>query len=113
MRMTTRRHFIKTAAAGVAAAAAARTTAAGAQPLTPVKVGAVVLGDFGVVTPTLVGIEKGYFKQNGLDAELIPFKGGPDMLKVVLSGSADIGIAGATDPLVFRERGTPIRALAT
>ena len=111
--MTTRRNFLKTAAAGVAAAATARTTAAGAQPLTPVKIGAVVLGDFGVVTPTLVGIEKGYFKQNGLDAELIPFKGGPDLLKGVLSGSADIGITGATDPLVFRERGTPIRALAT
>ncbi len=111
--MTTRRDFLKTAAAGVAATAAVRTTAARAQSLKPVKIGAVVLGDFGVVTPTLVGIEKGYFKQNGLDAELIPFKGGPDLLKGVLSGSADIGITGATDPLVFRERGTPIRALAT
>jgi NitT/TauT family transport system substrate-binding protein len=110
--MTTRRDFLKTAAA-MAAAAAARTTGAEAQPLTPLKIGAVVLGDFGVVTPTLVGIEKGYFKQNGLDAELIPFKGGPDLLKGVLSGSADIGISGATDPLVFRERGTSIRALAT
>jgi len=110
--MTTRRDFLKTAA-GVAAAAAARTAPAAAQPLTPIKIGAVVLGDFGVVTPTQVGIEKGYFKQNGLDAELIPFKGGPDMLKGVLSGSVDIGISGATDPLVFRERGTPIRALAT
>jgi NitT/TauT family transport system substrate-binding protein len=111
--MTTRRSFLKTATAGVAAAAAVRATAAGAQALNPVKIGAVVMGDFGVVTPTLVGIEKGYFKQNGLEAELIPFKGGPDLLKGVLSGSADIGITGATDPLVFRERGTPIRALAT
>ena len=98
--MTTRRDFLRTAAAGVAAAAATRTTGAAAQPLTQIKIGAVVLGDFGVVTPTMVGIEKGYFKQNGLDAELIPFKGGPDLLKGVLSGSADIGITGATDPLV-------------
>jgi NitT/TauT family transport system substrate-binding protein len=111
--MTTRRNFLKTTAAGVAAAAVTRTHQTAAQPLTPIKIGAVVLGDFGVVTPTLVGIEKGYFKQNGLDAELITFKGGPDLLKGVLSGSADIGISGATDPLVFRERGTPIRALAT
>src|SRR6266567_1038876 len=111
--MTTRRSFLKTTAAGVAATAAARAMTAGAQAPTPVKIGAVVLGDFGVVTPTLVGIEKGYFKQNGLEAELIPFKGGPDLLKGVLSGSADIGITGATDPLVFRDRGTPIRALAT
>jgi len=111
--MTTRRSFLKTTAAGVAATAAARAMTAGAQAPTPVKIGAVVLGDFGVVTPTLVGIEKGYFKENGLEAELIPFKGGPDLLKGVLSGSADIGITGATDPLVFRDRGTPIRALAT
>src|SRR3984893_3124592 len=111
--MTTRRSFLKTATAGVAAAAVAQGGRLSAQPLTPIKIGAVVLGDFGVVTPTMVGIEKGFFKQNGLEAELIPFKGGPDLLKGVLSGSADIGITGATDPLVFRERGTPIRALAT
>src|SRR6266542_7017705 len=111
--MKTRRDFLKTGAAGMAAAAASHTIPARAQALTPVKIGAVVLGDFGVVTPTLVGIEKGYFKQNGLDAEMIPFKGGPDLLKGVLSGAADIGLTGATDPLVFRERGTTIRAVAT
>ena len=111
--MRTRRDFLKVGAAGVAAVAMSRTMMARAQSPTPVKIGAVVLGDFGVVTPTQVAIEKGYFKQNGLDAELIPFKGGPDLLKGVLSGSADIGITGATDPLVFRERGTPIRTLAT
>jgi NitT/TauT family transport system substrate-binding protein len=44
---------------------------------------------------------------------MIPFKGGPDLLKGVLAGAADIGLTGATDPLVFRERGTTIRALAT
>jgi ABC-type nitrate/sulfonate/bicarbonate transport system substrate-binding protein len=111
--MTTRRGFLKTAAGAAAMAMTGQAGPARAQALTPVKVGAVVLGDFGVVTPTQVGIEKGYFKQLGLGAELIPFKGGPDLLKGVLSGSADIGITGATDPLVFRERGTPIRALAT
>jgi len=111
--MATRRSFLKTATAGVAAAAVARGSRLSAQSLTPIKIGAVVLGDFGVVTPTTVGIQKGYFKQNGLEADLIPFKGGPDLLKGVLAGAADIGITGATDPLVFRERGTPIRALCT
>jgi len=55
---------------------------------------------------------RGFFKQNGVEAELIPFRGGPDLVKGVLSGSVDIGITGATDPLVFRERGTTIRAIA-
>src|SRR5229473_2817065 len=111
--MTTRRSFLKTATAGMAAAAVAQGGRLSAQPLTPIKIGAVVLGDFGVVTPTTVGIQKGFFKQNGLEADLIPFKGGPDLLKGILAGAAEIGITGATDPLVFRERGTPIRALAT
>jgi NitT/TauT family transport system substrate-binding protein len=100
-------------AGGVLAASAVRLRPGAAQPLTPVKVGCVVLGDFGINAPTLVGIEKGMFKQNGLDAEMIPFKGGPDLLKGVLAGAADIGLTGATDPLVFRERGTTIRAVAT
>jgi NitT/TauT family transport system substrate-binding protein len=107
----TRRGFLKTVAAGVAAGAAGAHPARARQ-TAPVKIGAVVLGDFGVVAPTMVAIEKGFFKESGVDAELIPFKGGPDLLKGVLAGSADIGITGATDPLVFRERGTTIRAIA-
>jgi len=84
-----------------------------AQGTAPAKIGLVVLGDMGIAAPAMVALEKGYFKQNGIDAELIPFKGGPDLLKGVLAGSADIGLTGATDPLVFRERGTTIRAIAT
>ena len=110
---TTRRRFLGSMTGGVLAASAVRFRPVAAQPLTPVKVGCVVLGDFGINAPTLVGIEKGLFKQNGLDAEMIPFKGGPDLLKGVLAGAADIGLTGATDPLVFRERGTTIRAVAT
>jgi NitT/TauT family transport system substrate-binding protein len=110
---TTRRGFLKSVAGGAVAAGAMGLRPAAAQPLTPVKVGGVVLGDFGIAAPSLVALEKGFFKQNGLDAEFIPFKGGPDLLKGVLSGSADIGLSGATDPLVFRERGTTIRAMAT
>src|SRR5712664_506674 len=111
--MTTRRTFLKTATAGVAAAAVAPGGRLSAQPLTPIKIGAVVLGDFGVVTPTTVGIQKGFFKQNGLEAEMIPFKGGPDLLKGVLAGAADIGLTGATDALVLQERDTTILAVAT
>ncbi len=111
---TTRRRFLTTMAGGAVAAGAVRLGPASAQPrLLPVKIGGVVLGDFGIAGPTLVGLEKGFFSQNGLDAEFIPFKGGPDMLKGVLAGSADIGLTGATDPLVFRDRGTTIRAMAT
>src|SRR5262245_37441809 len=109
----TRRRFLTTMAGGAVTAGSLRPGRAGAQSSAPVKVGCVVLGDFGINAPTMVALEKGFFKQNGLDAEMIPFKGGPDLLKGVLAGAADIGLTGATDPLVFRERGTTIRAMAT
>ena len=111
--MTTRRRFLGTMAGGALATGVTRERPAAAQAPTAVRVGCVVLGDFGINAPTLVGLDKGFFKQNGLDAEMIPFKGGPDLLKGVLAGAADIGLTGATDPLVFRERGTTIRAVAT
>src|SRR5712691_4076144 len=110
---TTRRSFLKTVAGGAAAATTGMWRPEAARAATAVKIGHVVLGDFGINGPTMVALEKGYFKQAGLDAEMIPFKGGPDLLKGVLSGAADIGLTGATDPLVFRDRGTTIRALAT
>ena len=108
---TTRRSFLKTIAGGTALASAASWPPTTARAAASVKVGCVVLGDFGINVPTMVAIEKGFFKQNDLDAEMIPFKGGPDLLKGVLAGAADIGLTGATDPLVFRERGTGIRAM--
>jgi NitT/TauT family transport system substrate-binding protein len=107
---TTRRGFLRT---GVVALGVARVGTAGAQSATPVKVGHVVLGDLGVNVPTLIALEKGFFKQNGVDAEMITFKSGPDLLKGVMSGGADIGITGGTDPLVFRDRGSTIRMVAT
>jgi NitT/TauT family transport system substrate-binding protein len=111
--MTTRRSFVTSVTGALLTATMVRPRRAATQTLTPVKVGCVVLGDFGINAPTLVALEKGYFKQNGLEAEMIPFKGGPDLLKGVLAGGADIGLTGATDPLVFRDRGTTIRTVAT
>src|SRR5215510_6598342 len=113
MTMTTRRSFLMGVTGGALAVGGLRIAPARAQGTTPVKIGLVVLGDMGIAAPAMVAVEKGYFRQNGLEAELIPFKGGPDLLKGVLAGGADIGLTGATDPLVFRERGTGIRAVAT
>lgn len=110
---TTRRRFLTGLTGGAIAAGMLSQRRALAQATTPVKVGCVVLGDLGINGPTLIALEKGYFKQNGLDAEMIPFKGGPDLLKGMIAGAADIGLTGATDPLVFRDRGTTIRAVAT
>jgi NitT/TauT family transport system substrate-binding protein len=111
MEATTRRKFLKTVTVGVGAAAGAFPLLSSAQGVS-FKIGPVVLQDLATVAPVLIAIEKGYFRDNGIAAEMIPFRGGPDLLKGVLAGTVEMGVSGGTDVLVFRERGTLIRAVA-
>ncbi|MGQ0548313.1 MAG: ABC transporter substrate-binding protein [Armatimonadota bacterium] len=116
MARVTRRRFLEMTGAAIAAGTVGRWVGArealAQQTLVPFKMGAVVLGDLATAGPILVGIEKGFYKDYGIAAEMVPFTGGPPLLRGVLAGTADIGITGATDPLVFRAAGAPIRAVA-
>ena len=109
MTTTSRRAFL--AAASVAAAGAAVPRVARAQPR--VKIGTAVLGDYSLAGPVIVALEKGFFGQEGINAEFVPFRGGPDLLKAVLAGDVLIALTGSTDLLVFREAGSPIKMIAT
>lgn len=46
-------------------------------------------------TPLYVAIEKGYFKENGINLELILTSGADKVSAAVLSGDAQVGLAGA------------------
>src|SRR2546427_8018845 len=63
--------------------------------------------------PVIVALDQGLFKAEGLAAEFVPFRGGPDLLKAVMTGECLIGITGSSDILVFREAGSPIKMIAT
>jgi NitT/TauT family transport system substrate-binding protein len=45
--------------------------------------------------------------------EFVPFRGGPNLVKAVISGEVLLGAAGSTDILVFREAGMPLKMVAT
>jgi ABC-type nitrate/sulfonate/bicarbonate transport system substrate-binding protein len=109
--MTTmsRRAFLGSTAVAAAGAVAPRVVHA--QPT--VKIGTAVLGDYSLAGPIIVGLEKGFFGQEGINAEFVPFRGGPDLLKAVLAGDVLIAATGSTDILVFREAGSPIKMIAT
>ncbi len=109
---TSRRHFLKLASAGAVAAGLPLGPGAG-RAQASAKVGTAVLGDYAMAGPVIVALDHGYFKESGLTAEFVPFRGGPDLLKAVIGGEALIGITGATDILVFREAGAPIKMIAT
>ena len=109
MTRISRRQILRSAALALPAVAAPRV--ARAQP--SVKIGTAVLGDYSLAGPIIVALEKGFFRQEGVNAEFIPFRGGPDLLKAVLSGDVLIGATGSTDILVFREAGSPVKMIAT
>jgi NitT/TauT family transport system substrate-binding protein len=111
MARMTRRRFLVTSAAAAAAAGPLAPAIVVAQQ--SVKIGTAVLGDYGLAGPVIVGIEKGFFKAQGLAVEFVPFRGGPDLSKGVLSGDVLLGISGGTDILVFREKGAPLKMVAS
>ncbi|MGH2628045.1 MAG: ABC transporter substrate-binding protein, partial [Anaerolineales bacterium] len=68
---------------------------------------------YSLTAPTLIALEKGYFKAQGVAAEFQPFRGGPDLVKAVMANQIQIGITGSTDVPVFRAEGVPVRFVAT
>ena len=107
--VTTRRRFV----AGALAATTTPVLTRAARAQTAVKIGTAVLGDYSMAGPVIVALERGFFKSEGLAAEFVPFRGGPDLLKAVMAGECLVGITGSTDILVFREAGSPIKMIAT
>jgi NitT/TauT family transport system substrate-binding protein len=110
MATLTRRELLCALATTAAAVASTPPTAHGQ---VRVKIGTAVLGDYSMAGPIILALEKGMFKSEGLDAEFIPFRGGPDLLKAVLAGETLVGVTGSTDIFVFREAGAAIKMLAT
>jgi NitT/TauT family transport system substrate-binding protein len=106
---TSRREFSKRLVASAVLAGAPSIVRA--QPT--FRIGSAVLGSYILAGPIVVAAEKGFFRDQGVSAEFIPFRGGPDLVKAVLAGEVLVGLTGATDIIVFREAGMPIRMTAT
>ena len=106
-----RRDFLRLATAGAVAAGAFAVPRRG-RAQAPVKIGTAVFGAYSLAAPVMVAAEKGFFRAQGVDAEFIPFRGGPDLAKAVMAGEVLIGLTGSTDIIVFREAGMPIKLVA-
>lgn len=99
----------ESASAPASSAAASETTPASSPAADPVKVKlqlkwvpqAQFAGYF-------VALEKGYYKDEGLDVEIVP--GGPDIVpeQQVANGAADIGIDWVASLLAHQEEGLPL-----
>ena len=92
-------HRIVIAAAAIAALACAQAEAA-----EKVRVGKAVPHAF-AFTPLDIGIEKGFFRQNGIEIENIAFMGGARLHQGLAADGADIGL-GAGPEFSLVSRGT-------
>jgi NitT/TauT family transport system substrate-binding protein len=59
--------------------------------------------------PFFLALEKGYFKAEGLEIEMIAVPGGPAVAAAIAGGSADIGYAAPTPIAIAREQGQKYR----
>src|SRR3989449_6128652 len=99
-----RRRFLATAAA-IPAALRPRP----ARGATAVKIGTAVLGDYSMAGPVIVARERGLFAREGLAAEFVPFRGGPDPLKAVMAGGNLLRHDRGTPNLGFPRGGAPAK----
>jgi len=62
--------------------------------------------------PIFLAIEKGYFKDEGIDVDLMPGEGSSVTVKLVGNRDADFGFATADQVLIAAQRGLPLVATA-
>ena len=97
------------AAVGPAPPPAAPTeTAASPAPLTVVRGGQVAA----VAYPFYIGIERGYYQEQGIEMQVETFRAGSDMVPMIASGQLDVAQQ-AVVPSTFNAalRGVPIKAI--
>jgi len=63
---------------------------------------------------TELGVKKGLFKEHGLDVDILYTEGGGETQQIVISGSADLGIAVGTQGVMGAfSKGAPIRIIGS
>ena len=77
--------------------------------LTPVTVGVIPIVD---VAPIYLGVEKGFFEDEGLDVTPELAQGGAAIVPAVVSGDYQFGFSNLTSLLVASSKGLPLKAVA-
>ncbi len=109
----------ESAGSAATSAGAAATTAAGAATTAAAASGAMTKVGFQLGWKKLVqfgghfmALDKGYFKEEGIDAEFISGGPGIDAVADVAAGKVMLGDADASGLILARDKGIPVRAFA-
>jgi NitT/TauT family transport system substrate-binding protein len=60
--------------------------------------------------PLYLAVDDGLFAKEGLEVELLTFRGGSDLIKAVVAGSADVGVVSLAEVTSAIDAGQPLRA---
>ncbi|GLI26996.1 hypothetical protein ARHIZOSPH14_12380 [Agromyces rhizosphaerae] len=77
--------------------------------LTPVTVGVIPIVD---VAPIYLGVEEGFFEEQGLDVTLELAQGGAAIVPAVVSGEYEFGFSNVTSLLLATYNDVPLKAVA-
>lgn len=77
--------------------------------LTPVTVGVIPIVD---VAPIYLGVEQGFFEDEGLDVTLELAQGGAAIVPAVQSGEYQFGFSNVTSLLLASQQGLPLKVVA-
>ncbi len=95
----------KLLAGAIAALIAAVATSTSAQDLLPIRIGAAGAVDHGAV---FAAVERGTFAKHGLDAEVVMYQTGVDMVNGLLNGAQEVNVMGSVPYLTGLARGFPL-----
>lgn len=59
--------------------------------------------------PMYLAVQEGYFEEEGLDVEIVHFRGGSDLVKGIASGSVDVGYTALAGPMTAIAQGRPLK----
>ncbi len=60
--------------------------------------------------PLYLAVDDGLFAREGLQVDLLPFRGGSDLIKAVVAGSADVGVVSLAEVTSAIAAGQPMKA---
>lgn len=76
-----------------------------AQDLLPIRIGAAGAVDH---APVFAGVERGIFAEHGLDAEVVMYQSGVDMVNGLINGAQEVNVMGSVPYLTGLARGFPL-----
>ena len=76
----------------------------------PIRIGAATSADH---APVFAAMEKGFFAKHGLDAKVIMYQSGVDMVNGMLGGAQEVSVMGSIPFLVGAGKGQPLILIGT